>query len=115
LPRKVLIAGGGIGGLVAALAEALLAERDVPAALRDYEQARLGPTAAIVLSNRKQGPEAVMQLVEERAPNGFDRLTDAISDAELEEIASHFKQIAGFDRDWLNRQGSSLGRDTRNP
>jgi 2-polyprenyl-6-methoxyphenol hydroxylase-like FAD-dependent oxidoreductase len=94
-----------------ALAEALLSERDGPTALRTYEQARLEPTAAIVLSNRKQGPEAVMQIVEERAPNGFDRLADVISAAELEEIASRYKQIAGFNKDWLNRQGNALGRD----
>jgi hypothetical protein len=46
----------------------------------------------------------------ERAPNGFDRLADVISDAEVEEISNRNKQIAGFDREWLNRQGSPLGR-----
>src|SRR5207253_2038402 len=59
-----------------ALANALRDNRSIPDALRAYEQARLGSTAAIVASNRKQGPEAVMQIVEERAPHGFDRLED---------------------------------------
>ena len=79
----------------------------VPALAR-YESARLGPTAKIVLSNREQGPEAVMQVVESRAPNGFVRLEDVISHAELEQTASRYKHLAGFDPDALNRQGASL-------
>jgi 2-polyprenyl-6-methoxyphenol hydroxylase-like FAD-dependent oxidoreductase len=85
-----------------ALVEALTTEPDVVGALRRYEQARLLPTAGIVLSNRQQGPEQVMQLVEERAPNGFTRLHEVISQAELEEIAGRYKQIAGFSREELN-------------
>jgi hypothetical protein len=79
----------------------------VPALAR-YESARLGPTAKIVLSNREQGPEAVMQVVESRAPNGFARLEDVISHAELEQTASRYKRLAGFDPEALNRQGASL-------
>jgi hypothetical protein len=44
----------------------------------------------------------VMQIVEERAPNGFTRLSDIISYRELEEIANRYKAIAGFDRDRLD-------------
>ena len=85
-----------------ALVEALTTEPDVVRALQRYEEARLQPTARIVLSNRQQGPEQVMQLVEERAPNGFTNLHDVITQAELEEIASRYKQIAGFSREELN-------------
>ncbi|MFN0107486.1 MAG: flavin-dependent oxidoreductase [Blastocatellia bacterium] len=85
-----------------ALVEALKAESDVVSALQRYEQERLQPTARIVLSNRKQGPEECMQLVEDRAPNGFTNLHDVISQAELEEIARRYKQIAGFSREELN-------------
>lgn len=85
-----------------ALVEALTMEPDVVSALQRYEQARLQPTARIVLSNREQGPEQVMQLVEERAPNGFTQLHDVISPAELEEIAGRYKQIAGFSRTELD-------------
>ena len=45
-----------------------------------------------------------MQIVEERAPQGFADLDIVISRAELEAIAAAYKQIAGFDRDALNRQ-----------
>lgn len=85
-----------------ALVEALTTEPDVVSALQRYEEARLQPTARIVLSNRQQGPEQVMQLVEDRAPNGFTNLHDVISQTELEEIANRYKQIAGFSREELN-------------
>lgn len=91
----------------AAIAEALTANPDLEIALRAYEDARLNSTAQIVLSNRRHGPEIVMQIVEERAPNGFMRLSDVISYRELEEIANRYKAIAGFDRDRLNAQRDS--------
>jgi 5-methylphenazine-1-carboxylate 1-monooxygenase len=88
-----------------ALTDALAAaDGDGIAALQRYETTRLGPTSAIVLANRRNGPEQVMQIVEERAPQGFDDLDVVISRAELEAIAAEYKQIAGFDRDALNRQ-----------
>jgi 2-polyprenyl-6-methoxyphenol hydroxylase-like FAD-dependent oxidoreductase len=87
-----------------ALVEALQTELDVVRALQRYEEKRLPPTARIVLSNRQQGPEQCMQLVEERAPNGFTNLADVISQAELEEIANRYKQIAGFSKAELNAQ-----------
>ena len=58
--------------------------------------------ASIVLANRRNGPEQVMQLVEERAPNGFARIGDVLSAAELEDAAAGYKRIAGFDKDALN-------------
>lgn len=87
-----------------ALADALAANADIPAALHDYEAHRRPATARITLSNRQQGPERVMQIVEERAPQGFTDLDAVISHAELAAIAAEYKQIAGFDRATLNRQ-----------
>ena len=86
----------------ASLAEALRGEGDPAASLLRYEDERLGPTSKIVLANRQQGPEQVMQRVEERAPDGFERLEEVISQPELEEIAARYKQLAGFERDALN-------------
>ena len=80
---------------------------DVPSALRNYESKRLPPTANVVRSNRQMGPEVVMQLVEERAPDGYINLHDVISQRELEEIASRYKIVAGFDPSCLNRAGAS--------
>ena len=43
-----------------------------------------------------------MQLVEERAPNGFAHIGDVLSVEELENVAAGYKRIAGFDKDALN-------------
>ncbi|MGE0416627.1 MAG: flavin-dependent oxidoreductase [Acetobacteraceae bacterium] len=72
------------------------------AALEAYEAERRPATARIVLANRGNGPEQVMQLVQERAPNGFTAIGDVLTAAELEGTAAAYKNIAGFDRDALN-------------
>jgi 2-polyprenyl-6-methoxyphenol hydroxylase-like FAD-dependent oxidoreductase len=79
---------------------------DPVAALRAYEDVRRPATEAIVLANRRQGPEECMTLVEARAPLGFERITDVVSQAELEAISRRYKQIAGFAVDELNRRPS---------
>lgn len=86
----------------AALTDALASELDPAAALVRYETARLEPTAKLVKTNREHGPEVVMQLAEERAPNGFKDVTDVFGPNELEEIARRYKAIAGFDRERIN-------------
>ena len=43
-----------------------------------------------------------MQLVEERAPDGFDVVTDVLSLQELEDIAANYKRVAGFQVEGLN-------------
>jgi 2-polyprenyl-6-methoxyphenol hydroxylase-like FAD-dependent oxidoreductase len=85
------------------MAHALTEEADVPAALARYEGERREATARIVLANRGNGPDQVMQLAEERAPGGFRTdVHEAISRHELEEIAARYKQTAGFARAQVN-------------
>lgn len=88
------------------LAYELATQGDIDAALAAYEAARRPATSRIVLSNRGNGPEQVMQMAEERAPNGFADVHEVISQTELEAIAEGYKQIAGFDRDALNARPS---------
>jgi hypothetical protein len=76
------------------------------AALGHYEAARRPPTAKIVLANRQNGPEQVMQMAEDRAPGGFGTIDTVISRAELEEVAARYKLMAGFDKDELNHRPS---------
>jgi 2-polyprenyl-6-methoxyphenol hydroxylase-like FAD-dependent oxidoreductase len=73
------------------------------AAFAAYAAERQPRTSAIVLANRNNGPEQVMQMAEERAPEGFKDISDIISHAELAEIALRYKQIAGFDKKSLNQ------------
>ncbi len=84
-----------------ALADALTAEPTIEAALLAYEKQRLEPTAKLTLDNRETGPERVLQMVEDRCPNGFVDIHDHFSDAELGEIAERYKKLAGFNRDAL--------------
>jgi 2-polyprenyl-6-methoxyphenol hydroxylase-like FAD-dependent oxidoreductase len=74
--------------------------------LERYDQLRRPVTAGIVLANRQQGPEAALQLVEERAPDGFARLEDVVTPAELEAIADKYKRLAGFAVSELNARRS---------
>ncbi|WP_454626492.1 flavin-dependent oxidoreductase [Bradyrhizobium cenepequi] len=75
--------------------------RDPVEAIRQYEAERIPTTSAIVRSNRQGGPERVVDVVSERAPNGFDRLEDIISREELIAISKGYAKMAGFS---LNEQ-----------
>ncbi len=78
----------------------------VEAALDAYEAIRRPATASIVLANRQAGPEQSMEIVAERAPDGFERLEDVISHDELAAISARYKQLAGFDPKLLNERES---------
>jgi 2-polyprenyl-6-methoxyphenol hydroxylase-like FAD-dependent oxidoreductase len=86
------------------LAREIRAHGPTEAAMRAYESERRPATSAIVLANRKNGPEQVMQMVEERAPNGFARIEDVLSSEELQNAAAGYKRIAGFDKNALNNR-----------
>lgn len=84
------------------LANAILEEANIEVALQKYDQERVPITAKIVLQNRQKGPDEIMDLMEERFPNGFTE--DEIPQEDLEEIMSNYKKIAGFDRQSLNQK-----------
>jgi 2-polyprenyl-6-methoxyphenol hydroxylase-like FAD-dependent oxidoreductase len=88
------------------LSGCLRSKQPIPDALRAYEKVRLPATAALTLANRKQGPEECMTLVEARAPIGFERIEDVISEAELQAIAAKYKRLAGFTIDEINQRPS---------
>lgn len=71
--------------------------RTLDIALLEYEAERLPRTAGIVLRNRLNGPEQVMQMAEERAPQGFADIHDVITQQELAAVSLRYKQLAGFD------------------
>jgi hypothetical protein len=77
---------------------------DILNALKTYQAMRLPPTARIVMANRGNGPDQVMQVAEERSPNGFENVTDVISQEELDEIGRKYKEIAGFDVKNVNKR-----------
>ena len=91
------------------LTREIQAHGPIELALQAYEAERRPATAKIVLANRGNGPEQVMQLVEQRAPNGFDRIEDVLTPEELEGTAAAYKRLAGFDVDGLNARPSIVG------
>ena len=78
------------------ITQQLLSQETVEEAFAAYEAVRRPATAKIILANRGNGPDEVLKLADERAPNGFEHVHDVIPQAELEEIAAKYKRLAGF-------------------
>lgn len=75
-------------------------------ALARYEDARRPAMTALLAGTRATGPERVMQLARERAPQGFDDIEQVISLAERRQIATDYKVAAGFLPELLNDRPS---------
>jgi 5-methylphenazine-1-carboxylate 1-monooxygenase len=88
--------------LVFALATTQTAEQ----ALEVYDQRRRPIMNAVTLRNRKFGPAIVMELAEQRAPQGFNSIEDVIASCELEDISLIYKVEAGLDPSALNQRPS---------
>jgi 2-polyprenyl-6-methoxyphenol hydroxylase-like FAD-dependent oxidoreductase len=88
------------------LAFHLATAEDIDSALAACEAVRRPATAALLAKTRQTGPELVMLLAYERAPQGFTHIHDVISAAELETIASDYKVAAGFHPATLNERTS---------
>ncbi|MFT4233847.1 MAG: flavin-dependent oxidoreductase [Microbacterium sp.] len=88
------------------LAFRLATEPTVEQALAAYDADRRPATAKLLEMTRATGPERVMVLAYERAPEGFDNVTDVIPQEELEQIAADYKKAAGFHPDTLNARSS---------
>ena len=80
------------------LSDNLAGHADPAEALTAYEAERLPATADVVQRNRAGGPEGVIDVVEDLAPDGFDKLEDVIDPAELERIVSEYAQASGAQR-----------------
>lgn len=78
----------------------------VRAALAAYEADRRPATARLLDMTRQLGPEKVMQLAYDRAPQGFADIHDVIPADELQEIADGYKRTAGFHPAALNERAS---------
>jgi 2-polyprenyl-6-methoxyphenol hydroxylase-like FAD-dependent oxidoreductase len=74
----------------------LLATNPVPDALVAYQAERLPATAAVVASNRLGGPERVIDLIANRAPDGFAQIEDVATHDERAAIVRGYAQLAGF-------------------
>jgi 2-polyprenyl-6-methoxyphenol hydroxylase-like FAD-dependent oxidoreductase len=89
-----------------ALTGILVATKDPVEALKRYDEQRRPFMSDITLRNRRFGPEAALQLVEERAPSGFAHIDDVISREHLESITASFHLAAGLDCKTVNSRPS---------
>lgn len=80
---------------------------DWAAALVRYQEQRLPPTAAIVRANRGTGPDALLQMVEDRAPDGFQNIHDVFSKEELEEVGLRYKTLTQSLKDIVNAKAKA--------
>jgi 2-polyprenyl-6-methoxyphenol hydroxylase-like FAD-dependent oxidoreductase len=78
-----------------ALADALTRHTELDAALAAYENERRPLCARIVEMNRLEGLDAILDRVEALAPEGFARLADVISPAEVAAEVNAYKAAAG--------------------
>ena len=88
------------------LAFALATTRMAEQALELYEQQRRPIMNAVTMRNRKFGPAIVMEIAEQRAPQGFARIEDVMAYRELADIAHAYKVEAGFDPTAVNQRAS---------
>ncbi len=75
---------------------------DVVAGLAGYDAERRPMTSEIVLNNRKGGPERVIDVLEQRAPDGFSDVEAVASYAEREAIVRGYASMAGFAKEQVN-------------
>jgi 5-methylphenazine-1-carboxylate 1-monooxygenase len=85
------------------LADCLKAAEHPVHALWLYEQTRLPVTSDIVRSNRRGGPEGVIDAVEARAPDGFTNIDDVLTFEERQAIVRGYASKAGFAREQVNK------------
>ncbi|MFT3800408.1 MAG: flavin-dependent oxidoreductase [Burkholderiaceae bacterium] len=84
------------------LAYELSTRESIDEALAAYEAIRRPAMTALLAANRAEGPDAVLHVLEQRAPDGYDDLEAVLPLAERQSIAAQYKLTAGFDVDTLN-------------
>ncbi len=101
LPRG---ANGGAQSILdcTALTKCLMGNADPVQALAAYEAERRPATTQVVLTNREQPPDAVLQEVYRRTGDQpFRSIDDVISQDELSALLKRYQRVAGFDRERL--------------
>ena len=84
-----------------AITQELTAGVDPEAALQAYEKRRLPINARIVEGNRRKGIDIMLDIVEQRVPEGFTDLESVLPAAELDQIVGDYKKILMQDRETL--------------
>jgi 5-methylphenazine-1-carboxylate 1-monooxygenase len=104
----------GSNGGSQAIIDARVLARELAAAaapadgLAAYEAERLPAVNAIVLATRSMPVDAVLDMVSDRAPDGFDRIEDVLTPAELAALRDAYRSTSLQDVAALNARPSFL-------
>ena len=77
-------------------------------ALLSYEKEMLPLTTKITFANRDSGPDALLQVVEDRCEGSFKNIREIISQNELEAHSEKYKSVAGLNIEKLNNSDNIL-------
>ena len=77
-------------------------------ALLNYEKEMLPLTTKITFANRSSGPDALLQVVEDRCGGSFKNIREIISQNELEAHSEKYKSVAGLNIEKLNNSDNIL-------
>jgi 2-polyprenyl-6-methoxyphenol hydroxylase-like FAD-dependent oxidoreductase len=88
------------------LAYHLASSPDAMTGLKRYEDARLDATGRIVLGNRAQGPDKVLEIARQRAASPDVDIDAVLPFDERADIAASYKSLAGFSPAALNERQS---------
>lgn len=104
-----------------ALAHHLVEQASVAAGVAAYQADRLPKMTELQTANRRQGPEVVIDLACQRAPNGFADRDEVFADGELDEIAASYRRVSSMELARVNQdslyhrggEGASAREDIR--
>lgn len=76
------------------------------AGLRAYEEIRLPEANAVAMACRDMPLDRMLELIAERAPQGFTRIEDVLDDEELAGVRGIWQQTTDMDAEALNKRES---------
>ena len=91
----------------------LIAHGTTSEALQAYESEVRPLTTKVTLANRGSGPDAIMQMVEDRCGGDFEHIEDVMPEEELAAHAEKYKAIAGFGIKALNERPDIIPPEAR--
>ncbi|PRY26673.1 2-polyprenyl-6-methoxyphenol hydroxylase-like FAD-dependent oxidoreductase [Aliiruegeria haliotis] len=91
------------------MARSLRDHGETTLALQDYDADRREAVNAIILANRTQGPDAILDRVADLAPDGFDDIDAVMPEADRRAISDRYKEATGLTVEEVNAQPSIIG------
>jgi 5-methylphenazine-1-carboxylate 1-monooxygenase len=85
-----------------ALAYALGTNSDPLQGLKAYEEDRLPKTNQVVMASRENGPDEVLEIVNDECPEDAEDIYQYVKEERLEKVIDDFKERSGFAIDVLN-------------